>query len=64
MVHKVRTIHLVVLLQTNSTETGVKTTAEVSQASAANMTALQNGDGEVAFVQTDIAFYATEGNKC
>ena len=46
-----------------STETGVKTTAEVSQASAANMTALQNGDGEVAFVQTDIAFYATEGSE-
>ena len=42
-------------------ETGVKATAEVSQASAANMTALQNGEGEVAFVQTDIAFYATEG---
>lgn len=44
-----------------SNETGVKATAEVSQASAANMTALQNGDGEVAFVQTDIAYYATEG---
>ena len=46
-----------------STETGVKTTAQVSQASAANMTGLQNGDGEVAFVQTDIAFYATEGSE-
>ena len=46
-----------------STETGVKTTAQVSQASAANMTGLQNGDGEVAFVQTDIAFYATEGTE-
>ena len=44
-----------------STETGVKATAQVSQASAANMTGLQNGEGEVAFVQTDIAFYATEG---
>ena len=44
-----------------STETGVNTTAQVSQASAANMTGLQNGDGEVAFVQTDIAYYATEG---
>ncbi|MEI4768500.1 TAXI family TRAP transporter solute-binding subunit [Psychrobacillus sp. FJAT-51614] len=44
-----------------SKETGIKTTAEVSQASAANMTALQEGTGEVAFVQTDIAFYATEG---
>ena len=44
-----------------STETGVTTTAQVSQASAANMTGLQNGDGEIAFVQTDIAYYATEG---
>ena len=42
-------------------ETGIKTTAEVSQASAANMTALQEGKGEIAFVQTDIAYYATEG---
>lgn len=46
-----------------STETGVKTTAEVSQASAANMTALQNEEGEIAFVQTDIAYYATEGTE-
>ncbi|MER1999285.1 MAG: TAXI family TRAP transporter solute-binding subunit [Lysinibacillus sp.] len=46
-----------------SDETGVKATAEVSQASAANMTALQEGQGEVAFVQTDIAFYATEGTQ-
>ncbi|TQR20999.1 TAXI family TRAP transporter solute-binding subunit [Psychrobacillus vulpis] len=44
-----------------TTDTGVKTTAEVSQASAANMTALQNGEGEIAFVQTDIAYYGTEG---
>lgn len=44
-----------------TTETGVKATAEVSQASAANMTALAAGEGEVAFVQTDIAYYATEG---
>ena len=44
-----------------TTETGVKTTAEVSQASAANMTALQAGEGQIAFVQTDIAYYATEG---
>lgn len=43
-------------------ETGLKNvTAEVSQASAANVTALQNGDGEVAFLQTDIAYYAAEG---
>ena len=45
-----------------TTDTGVKTTAEVSQASAANMTALAASDGgEVAFVQTDIAYYATQG---
>lgn len=44
-----------------TTDTGIKTTAEVSQASAANMTALQEGKGEIAFVQTDIAYYATEG---
>ena len=44
-----------------TSETGVKTTAEVSQASAANMTALEAGEGDVAFVQTDIAFYATNG---
>jgi len=42
--------------------TGIDTTAEVSQASAANVTALQEGGkGEIAFVQTDIAYYATEG---
>jgi len=46
-----------------SKETDIKTTAEVSQASAANMTALQDGKGEIAFVQTDIAYYATEGTK-
>jgi len=46
-----------------SKETDIKTTAEVSQASAANMTALQDGKGEIAFVQSDIAFYATEGTK-
>jgi uncharacterized protein len=44
-----------------TSETGVKTTAEVSQASAANMTALDAGDGQVAFVQTDIAYYAANG---
>ncbi len=42
-------------------ETGVKTTAEVSQASAANMTALKDGGAEIAFVQTDIAYYASKG---
>ncbi|MFD1206040.1 MULTISPECIES: TAXI family TRAP transporter solute-binding subunit [Sporosarcina] len=42
-------------------DTGIKTTAEVSQASAANMTALKDGDAEIAFVQTDIASYASKG---
>ncbi|WP_144538123.1 TAXI family TRAP transporter solute-binding subunit [Psychrobacillus sp. FSL K6-2843] len=46
-----------------SEETGIKTTAEVSQASAANMTALQEGEGDIAFVQTDIAYYGTEGTE-
>jgi len=41
--------------------TDIKTTAEVSQASAANMTALQDGDADIAFVQTDIAYYASKG---
>lgn len=42
-------------------DTGVKTSAEVSQASAANMTALKDDKAEIAFVQTDIAYYAQEG---
>lgn len=42
-------------------ETGIKTTAESSQASAANMTALADGTAEIAFVQTDIAYYANKG---
>ncbi|ALS78092.1 TAXI family TRAP transporter solute-binding subunit [Planococcus kocurii] len=45
------------------TETGLDTTAEVSQASAANMTALADGDAQIAFVQTDTAFYAAEGSN-
>ncbi|PSL26491.1 hypothetical protein B0H99_11927 [Planomicrobium soli] len=44
-------------------ETGVKTTAESSQASAANMTALADGNAQIAFVQTDTAFYASEGTN-
>lgn len=44
-------------------ETGIDTTAEVSQASAANMTSLADGTGEIAFVQTDTAFYAAEGTN-
>lgn len=41
--------------------TGIDTNAETSGASAENMTTLKNGDGEIAFSQTDIASYATEG---
>lgn len=44
-----------------SKDVDVKATAEVSQASAANMTALKDGDAEIAFVQTDIAYYASKG---
>lgn len=44
-----------------SEETGIKTTAEVSNASSANVTALQEGNAEIAFVQTDIAYYAKNG---
>lgn len=44
-----------------SKETGIKTDAEVSQASAANMIDLKEGEAEIAFVQTDIAYYATKG---
>lgn len=44
-----------------SEETGIKTTAEVSQASAANANALKAGDAEIAFLQTDIAYYAKNG---
>lgn len=42
-------------------ESGINTTAEVSQASAANMIDLKEGAAEMAFVQTDIAYYAAEG---
>lgn len=42
-------------------ETGIKTTAEVSQASAANVAGLEADKGQIAFLQTDIAYYATEG---
>lgn len=44
-------------------ETGIDATAESSQASAANMTALADGGAEIAFVQTDTAFYAAEGTN-
>lgn len=42
-------------------ETGIKANAETSGASAENMATLKAGDAEIAFSQTDIASYATEG---
>lgn len=42
-------------------ETGINTAAEVSQASQANMIDLKEGAAEIAFVQTDVAYYASEG---
>ena len=46
-----------------SEETGIKTTAEVSNASSANVTALVENNAEIAFVQSDIAFYAKNGEQ-
>ena len=46
-----------------SEETGIKTTAEVSNASSANVVALQDGEAEIAFIQSDIAFYAKNGEQ-
>ncbi|AST89884.1 TAXI family TRAP transporter solute-binding subunit [Sutcliffiella cohnii] len=42
-------------------ETGVQTDAVSSNASADNVVALQQGDAELAFVQTDVVSYAVEG---
>ncbi|MFD2443241.1 TAXI family TRAP transporter solute-binding subunit [Bacillus sp. CGMCC 1.16607] len=42
-------------------ETGIETNAEVSGASAENMTTLKDGNAEIAFTQTDIASYAKDG---
>nr|WP_256240379.1 TAXI family TRAP transporter solute-binding subunit [Bacillus sp. V3B] len=44
-----------------SGETGIETNAETSGASVENMTTLKDGNAEIAFSQTDIAAYATEG---
>lgn len=46
-----------------SEETGIKTTAEVSNASSANVVALQDDKAEIAFIQSDIAFYAKNGEQ-
>lgn len=44
-----------------SDATGVSTNAETTGASAENMQSIKDGKGEIAFTQTDIASYATEG---
>lgn len=44
-----------------SDATGIQANAEVSGASAENMTTLKDGNAEIAFTQTDIASYAKEG---
>ncbi|WP_108670592.1 TAXI family TRAP transporter solute-binding subunit [Peribacillus acanthi] len=44
-----------------SDETGIETNAETTGASAENMQTLKDGDAEIAFSQTDIASYASEG---
>ena len=46
-----------------SEETGIKTTAEVSNASSANVVALQEDKAEIAFIQSDIAYYAKNGEQ-
>ncbi len=44
-------------------ETDIKSTAETSGASAENMATIKEGNIEIAFTQTDIASYATEGKE-
>jgi uncharacterized protein len=44
-----------------SDATGIQANAEVSGASAENMTTLKDGNAEIAFTQTDIASYAKDG---
>ncbi|CAM3667448.1 TAXI family TRAP transporter solute-binding subunit [Mesobacillus zeae] len=44
-------------------ETGIKSNAETTGASAENMQSLKDGNGEIAFTQTDIASYAKEGEE-
>lgn len=46
-----------------SDETGIETNAETSGASAENLATLKDGNAEIAFTQTDIASYATEGKQ-
>ncbi|MGX1264908.1 TRAP transporter TAXI family solute receptor [Rossellomorea marisflavi] len=44
-------------------ETGIKSSASTSGASAENMASIKDGKTEVAFTQTDIASYASEGTQ-
>lgn len=44
-----------------SDATGIETNAETTGASAENMQSIKDDKGEIAFTQTDIASYATEG---
>ncbi|WP_210364533.1 TAXI family TRAP transporter solute-binding subunit [Bacillus sp. REN3] len=44
-----------------SDATGIETNAETTGASAENMQSIKDEKGEIAFTQTDIASYATEG---
>ena len=44
-----------------SDETGIKTDALSSNASADNIIAVNNGEAEIAFTQTDVAAYAIDG---
>ncbi|MEG9296387.1 TAXI family TRAP transporter solute-binding subunit [Mangrovibacillus sp. Mu-81] len=44
-------------------ETGIKASASTSGASAENMASIKDGKTEIAFTQTDIAAYASEGTQ-
>ncbi|KSU62263.1 C4-dicarboxylate ABC transporter substrate-binding protein [[Bacillus] enclensis] len=44
-------------------ETGIKASASTSGASAENMASIKDGKTEIAFTQTDIASYASEGTQ-
>ncbi|WP_064092294.1 TAXI family TRAP transporter solute-binding subunit [Rossellomorea aquimaris] len=44
-------------------EAGIKSTASTSGASAENMASIKDGKTEIAFTQTDIASYASEGTE-
>ncbi|MGM7636648.1 TAXI family TRAP transporter solute-binding subunit [Bacillus sp. Hm123] len=46
-----------------SDNTGIEANAQSSGASAENLTAIKNGDVDIAFTQTDIASYAVNGQE-